>query len=300
MLESLEIVSAHITLSIYIVSLFVFSARIEFQGKSSTLPTMSTMPKIPKQNASHDPPESSFVPIVATSTCVPVELEHHTLHFSTENNQNEFLSDGVESAASQDSDAKDIFEAEATSFIPTEEEKEILMAPYTLVTYPPKRGHGHGQGKQDQAANTDTQYLPDPHRDMWLTRSCDDVEPPASSSGEGNEDSDMSSTSSHTLGRSDRSSFTLAAEGEDRPYEEMVGCDEHKTNLDGTERDSDSGYEGNDESEESGSETSSHTLARSEDENSETDKDDDDKDEEMQDEDEGDVFAQSYREGSRK
>ncbi|CAG5156505.1 uncharacterized protein ALTATR162_LOCUS4302 [Alternaria atra] len=267
------------------------------------------MPNIPKQNASHDPPEDPFGSVVDTGTCGPVELENHTLYFSTENNQNEFLLDAVESAASHDSDTKHIFGAEAAIFMPTEKEKEILMAPYTLVTYPPKRGHGQGERKQDQVAHSNTQYLPDSHRDMWLACSCDDVEPPASSSGEGNEDSNMSSTSSHTLGRSDRSSSTLAAEEEDPPYEEMVGCDEDKINLDSAERDSDSGYEGNDESEESGSEMSSHTLGqsegssrtlgRSEDGDSETDKDDDE-DEEMQDEEEGDLFAQSYREGSRK
>ena len=84
----------------------------------------------------------------------------------------------------------------------------------------------------------------------------------------------------------------------------MVGSEDDEMDLDGAERECDSGYEGGDESEGEGSETSSHTLGRSEtssrtlgrseDEDCEMD---DDEDEEMQDEeegesdDEGDVFA---------
>ncbi|KAI4907184.1 hypothetical protein J4E90_009686 [Alternaria incomplexa] len=108
---------------------------------------------------------------------------------------------------------------------------------------------------------------------------------------EDGQESDESDASSHTRGRSEASSTTLAA------YE-----DDGKEISEG-EGDSDESMEDfeSDKGEDEESETSSHTVGRSEDSDSGDDGGDEDSDEEMgESDDEGDVFGESYREGSRK
>ena len=74
------------------------------------------------------------------------------------------------------------------------------------------------------------------------------------------------------------------------------------TEVDDTERPFDSGYEGGEESQGEGSETSSHTLRRSEGSSCTLGrvKDEDEYTEEGESDGEGDLFAQSYQNSSRK
>jgi hypothetical protein len=75
-----------------------------------------------------------------------------------------------------------------------------------------------------------------------------------------------SSSSSQTAVRLDRSSSTLAADEEEAqdPHDKSSAEKEENTEVDDTERQFDSGYEGSEESQGGRSETSSHTLGRSE------------------------------------
>jgi hypothetical protein len=113
-----------------------------------------------------------------------------------------------------------------------------------------------------------------------------------------------SSSSSQTAVRSDRSSSTLAADEKEAPdpHDKSSAEKEENTEVDDTERQFDSGYEGGEESQGEGSETSSHTLGRSEGSSCTLGriKDEDEHTEEGESDDEGDLFAQSYRNGSRK
>ncbi|KAI5374768.1 hypothetical protein J4E82_006445 [Alternaria postmessia] len=113
-----------------------------------------------------------------------------------------------------------------------------------------------------------------------------------------------SSPSSQTAVRSDRSSSTPAAdekEAQDR-HDISSAEKEENTEVDDTERQFDSGYEGGEESQGEGSETSSHTLGWSEGSSCTLGrvKEEDEHTEEGESDDEGDLFAQSYRNGSRK
>ena len=104
-------------------------------------------------------------------------------------------------------------------------------------------------------------------------------------------DDEGSEASSRTLGRSDASGFTLAAD-EDEGKETNEGEGDSDESMEDFESD-----RGEDEE----SETSSHTLGRSEDSDSGDDGGDEDSDEELgESDDEGDLFGKSYREGSRK
>lgn len=113
-----------------------------------------------------------------------------------------------------------------------------------------------------------------------------------------------SSSSSQTAARSDRSSSTLLADEKEaqNPHDKSSAEKEEVTEADDTERQFDSGYEGGEESQEEGSETSSHTLARSEGSSCTLGrvKEEDEHTEEGESDDEDDLFAQSYRNGSRK
>ncbi|CAN9139893.1 unnamed protein product [Alternaria alternata] len=112
------------------------------------------------------------------------------------------------------------------------------------------------------------------------------------------------SSSSRTAVRSDRSSSILAADEKEAqdPHDKSSAEKEENTEVDDTERQFDSGYEGGEESQGEGSETSSHTLGRSEGSSCALGrvKDEDEHTEEGESDDEGDLFAQSYRNGSRK
>ena len=113
-----------------------------------------------------------------------------------------------------------------------------------------------------------------------------------------------SSPSSQTAVRSDRSSSTPAAdEKEAQDLHDISSAEkEENTEVDDTERQFDSGYEGGEESQGEGSETSSHTLGWSEGSSCTLGrvKEEDEHTEEGESDDEGDLFAQSYRNGSRK
>jgi len=103
-------------------------------------------------------------------------------------------------------------------------------------------------------------------------------------------DSEGSDASSRALGRSESSDSTLAANEDDGDdgKETSEGEDGADNHMEDAESDG-----------EQESETSSHTLGRSEDSNSRDDGGDGDSDEEMgESDDEGDVFGESYREGS--
>ena len=103
-------------------------------------------------------------------------------------------------------------------------------------------------------------------------------------------DGEGSDVSSHTVGRSESSSSTLAAD-EDDGKEVSSSDDDGDEDMVDTESDKD----------DENSEASSHTVGRSEDSDSGDDGGDEDSDEEMgESDDEGDVFEKSYREGSRK
>ncbi|CAI9627747.1 unnamed protein product [Alternaria burnsii] len=123
-----------------------------------------------------------------------------------------------------------------------------------------------------------------------------------------------SSSSSQTTVRSDRSSSTRAADQKEEPdpHDKSSTEKEENTEVDDTERQFDSGYEGGEESQGEGSETSSHTLGRSEgssctlgqvkdeDHDMKSGENEDEHTEEGVSDDESDLFAQSYRNGSRK
>ncbi|KAB2103176.1 hypothetical protein AG0111_0g8506 [Alternaria gaisen] len=122
------------------------------------------------------------------------------------------------------------------------------------------------------------------------------------------------SSSSQTAVRSDRSSSTLAADEKEAqdPHNKSSAEKKENTEVDDTERQFDSGYEGGEKSQGEGSETSGHTLGRSEsssctlgrvkDEHYDMKSggDEDEHMEEGESDDEDDLFAQSYRNGSRK
>ncbi|KAG9185404.1 hypothetical protein G6011_07948 [Alternaria panax] len=141
-----------------------------------------------------------------------------------------------------------------------------------------------------------------------VARKYDDVESPTRRpSGED------SSAPGYTVIRSDSSSSTLAADEEKKhcPQEKPSGdSDQGDMKVADAARQSDSGYEGGEESEADARETSSHTLGRSEGSSRTMGRSeggdcngDRGEDEEMEDgesDGEGDLFAQSYREGSRK
>ena len=117
------------------------------------------------------------------------------------------------------------------------------------------------------------------------------VDPATCSFREDGQESDESDASSHTLGGSESSGSTLAADEDDnKQADEGEGySDESMEEFEG------------DRGEDEESETSSHTLGRSEDSNCGDDGGDEESDEEMgESDDEGDVFGKSYREGSRK
>ncbi|CAN9413248.1 nucleocytoplasmic transport chaperone Srp40 [Alternaria sp. MG1] len=113
-----------------------------------------------------------------------------------------------------------------------------------------------------------------------------------------------SSSSSQTAVRSDRSSSTLVADEKEAQYmhDKSSAEKEENTEVDDTERPFDSGYEGGEESQGEGSETSSHTLRRSEGSSCTLGrvKDEDEYTEEGESDGEGDLFAQSYQNSSRK
>jgi hypothetical protein len=223
------------------------------------------------------------------------------------------IADAIESRAPPlHSEMKFTSLAMSLPFTSTENTNANLKPPYKLVAH--KRKHRHAQAEeeeQDQTIASTTPYLqiPDPHCNTDMARSTDEVESPTRSRDARNEDGDMSPASSHTLGGSDRSSSTLAAaEEEDGLYEEIGGGAEEPEGGTGHEGSAENGGEG-------GSETSNHTVGRSEgssrtvgrSEDGDGDmggEEDDDGDEEMRGEedeesdDEGDLFAQSYREGS--
>ncbi|KAI4658010.1 uncharacterized protein J4E78_006400 [Alternaria triticimaculans] len=104
-------------------------------------------------------------------------------------------------------------------------------------------------------------------------------------------DGEGSDASSRTLGRSESSGSTLVAD-EDDGKETSEGEGDSDESMEDFESD---GVEDEE------SETSSHTVGRSENSDSGDDGGDEDSDEEMGESDEeGDVFGESYREGSRK
>ena len=110
--------------------------------------------------------------------------------------------------------------------------------------------------------------------------------------GSGNSgDGQGSDASSRTLGRSDASGSTLAADDDDGK-EVSEGEEDSDESMEDIESDRDEDEE---------SETSSHTVGRSENSDSGDDGGDEDSDEEMgESNDVGDVFGESYREGSGK
>ncbi|CAN9358541.1 unnamed protein product [Alternaria alternata] len=148
-------------------------------------------------------------------------------------------------------------------------------------------------------ATHDTKFRETYYEEMKpVERKYDDVDSPTRHSGR------HSSSSSHTAVRSDRSSSTLAADEEEAedPHDKLSAEKGENTEVDDTERQFDSGYEGGEESQGEGSETSSHTLGRSEGSSCTLGrvKDEYEHTEEGESDDEGDLFAQSYRNGSRK
>ncbi|KAI4942719.1 hypothetical protein J4E91_009888 [Alternaria rosae] len=112
---------------------------------------------------------------------------------------------------------------------------------------------------------------------------------PMSEDSQDGKDREGSDGSSHTVGRAESSSSTLAVDGDGG---QEISEDEQDGNEDMGNSESDRG-----DSDES--ETSSRTVGRSEDSDS-RDKDSDGDEEMNESDDEGDVFGESYREGSRK
>ncbi|KAH6870365.1 hypothetical protein BKA58DRAFT_439913 [Alternaria rosae] len=112
---------------------------------------------------------------------------------------------------------------------------------------------------------------------------------PMSEDSQDGKDREGSDGSSHTVGRAESSSSTLAVDG-DGGQEISEDGEDGSEGMEDSESDRGEGDE---------SETSSRTVGRSEDSDS-RDKDSDGDEEMNESDDEGDLFGESYREGSRK